>query len=191
MATLLILGADGTHRGVEMSLPFSVPVEAERGDYAVSVLSCGASARQRQEGEVEAEVTLTITLTEKRHISQSAISAADLEDHGGSLGRTRGTSETLGQRDQRLRSPCGRRALGTFQEPPETARRGERQQPRYRISHPRGTTGHHLPQKKPFLIFFRAKFPMIAFNKEVINGQDRTRRGGQKVRRAAFCVFPE
>ncbi len=78
MATLLILGADGTHRGVEMSLPFSVPVEAERGDYAVSVLSCGASARQRQEGEVEAEVTLKITLTEKRHISQSAISAAEL-----------------------------------------------------------------------------------------------------------------
>ncbi len=61
MATLIVLGTDGTHRGVEISLPFSLPVAAEEG-CAVSVLVCGMSARQRQEGEVEAEATLKLTL---------------------------------------------------------------------------------------------------------------------------------
>ena len=65
MATLLVLGADGSHRGVELSLPFSLPVQAE-GDCAVSVLACGMSARQRQEGEIEAEATLKIVLTPKK-----------------------------------------------------------------------------------------------------------------------------
>ncbi len=65
MATLLVLGADGSHRGIELSLPFSVAVEAE-GDCAVSVLACGMSARQRQEGEVDAEATLKIVLVPKR-----------------------------------------------------------------------------------------------------------------------------
>ncbi len=65
MATLLVLGTDGTHRGVELSLPFSLPVQAE-GECTVSVLACGMSARQRQEGEVEAEATLKIVLTPKR-----------------------------------------------------------------------------------------------------------------------------
>ncbi len=80
MATLLVLGTDGSHRGIELSLPFSVPVETEGGDYSVSVLSCGTSARQRQEGEVEAEVTLKIALTEKRHLSVKAVSGAELKD---------------------------------------------------------------------------------------------------------------
>ena len=61
MATLLVLGTDGAHRGVEVSLPFSVPVQAESGS-TVSVLACGMSARQRQEGEVEAEATLKISV---------------------------------------------------------------------------------------------------------------------------------
>ncbi|MDE6059465.1 MAG: hypothetical protein K2G44_05425 [Clostridia bacterium] len=64
MATLMVLGTDGTHRGIEMSLPFSVPVTAE--NCTVSVLVCGMSARQRQEGEIDAEATLKITLCEKR-----------------------------------------------------------------------------------------------------------------------------
>ncbi len=65
MATLLVLGADGSHRGVELSLPFSVPVQAE-GDCAVSVLCCGMSARQRQEGEIDAEATLRIGLQPRK-----------------------------------------------------------------------------------------------------------------------------
>ena len=67
MSALLVQGADGSHRGIELSLPFSVPVEA--GDANISVLVCGMSARQKQEGEIEAEATLKITLQEKRKIS--------------------------------------------------------------------------------------------------------------------------
>ena len=76
MATLLVLGADGSHRGVELSLPFSVPVQAE-GDCAVTVLACGTSARQRQEGEVDAEVTLKITLLPRTKRSISAVCSVE------------------------------------------------------------------------------------------------------------------
>ncbi|MGN0822674.1 MAG: DUF3794 domain-containing protein, partial [Candidatus Gallimonas sp.] len=76
MATLLVLGADGSHRGVEMSLPFSVPVQTE-GDCRVSVLACGTSARQRQEGEIDAEATLRLCLTEERKLSVRLVSAAE------------------------------------------------------------------------------------------------------------------
>ena len=79
MATLLVLGADGSHRGVEISLPFSVPVTVE-GDYAVSVLACGTSARQRQEGEVDAEVTLKISLVQKTRREVNAVIAAETGD---------------------------------------------------------------------------------------------------------------
>ncbi len=75
MATLLVLGADGTHRGIEMSLPFSIPVQAE--NCAVNVLVCGMSARQRQEGEIDAEATLKITLCEKRVLKAKFVSGAE------------------------------------------------------------------------------------------------------------------
>lgn len=76
MATLLVLGADGTHRGIEMSLPFSVAVQAE-GDYVATVLACGMSARQRQEGEIDAETTLKILLQEQKRSKVQAISAVE------------------------------------------------------------------------------------------------------------------
>lgn len=79
MATLLVLGADGSHRGVEISLPFSVAAAVE-GDYAVSVLACGTSARQRQEGEVDTEVTLKITLTERKTNKITAVTNAETGD---------------------------------------------------------------------------------------------------------------
>ena len=75
MATLLVLGTDGAHRGVEISLPFSVPVSAENA--AVSVLVCGMSARQKQEGEIDAEATLKITLSEKRTATAKFVVAAE------------------------------------------------------------------------------------------------------------------
>lgn len=74
MATLLVLGSDGAHRGLEMSLPFSVPVQAE--NCTVSALVCGMSARQRQEGEIEAEATLKITLQERRLSTVRLVSSA-------------------------------------------------------------------------------------------------------------------
>ncbi len=75
MATLLLLGADGSHRGVELSLPFSVPVEAKNA--SVTVLVCGMSARQRQEGEIDAEATLKICMQEKREISARLVQNAE------------------------------------------------------------------------------------------------------------------
>ncbi len=78
MATLLVRGADGSHRGIEMSLPFSVPVEAEHCD--ASVLVCGMSARQRAEGEIDAEATLKITLRGQTKDTVSLISAVEEGD---------------------------------------------------------------------------------------------------------------
>ncbi len=75
MATLLMADAEGGHRGVELSLPFSVPVEAQ--DAAVTVLVCGMSARQRQEGEIEAEATLKISMQERRKISARLVANAE------------------------------------------------------------------------------------------------------------------
>lgn len=75
MATLLVLGTDGTHRGIEMSLPFSVPVQAD--NCAVNVLVCGMSARQKQEGEIDAEATLKITLCEKRVVNANFVSGVE------------------------------------------------------------------------------------------------------------------
>lgn len=61
MATLLVRGADGARRGVEMSLPFSLPATVE-GEYKVRAFVVGVSARQKQEGEIDAEATLKITM---------------------------------------------------------------------------------------------------------------------------------
>ncbi len=74
-ATLLVLGADGAHRGIEMSLPFSVPVQAEH--CRAEALVCGMSARQKQEGEIDAEATLKIALTEQRSLSAKVVSSAE------------------------------------------------------------------------------------------------------------------
>ena len=75
MATLLVRGTDGGHRGIELSLPFSVPVQAAGCD--VDVLVCGMSARQKQEGEVDAEATLKITLRERRKLTVHVVSGAE------------------------------------------------------------------------------------------------------------------
>lgn len=73
MATIIVLGADGCHRGVEMSLPFSLPYAGEGGK--VSLFACGASARQRQEGEIDADVTLKICIAQEKHCSAKLVSA--------------------------------------------------------------------------------------------------------------------
>jgi len=79
IATLLVLGSDGSHRGVEISLPFSIPVQAE-ANCRVSVLVCGMNARQKQEGEIEAEATVKLCLYEEKKISCTAIAAAEEGD---------------------------------------------------------------------------------------------------------------
>ncbi len=78
-ATLLVLGADGAHRGVEMSLPFSVPVQFS-GECRVSVMACGMSARQKQEGEIDAEATLKIAVREVKRRECRFVSSAEEGD---------------------------------------------------------------------------------------------------------------
>ncbi len=73
MATLLLKGADGSHRGVEISLPFSVPVETHTGE--IDALVCGMSARRKQDGDVEAEATLRFTLREKKKYTVRLVSS--------------------------------------------------------------------------------------------------------------------
>ena len=75
LATLVVKGADGECRGVEMSLPFSVPVEAD--DCSVSVMVCSMTARQRQEGEIDAEATLKICCCEKRTVTGKFVAKAE------------------------------------------------------------------------------------------------------------------
>ncbi len=76
VATLLVMGADGCHRGIEMSLPFSIPTQME-GKGAICALACGASARQRQEGEIEAEVTLKLFSQAERRVPYALVSAVE------------------------------------------------------------------------------------------------------------------
>lgn len=75
-ATLLARGAEKSHRGIDMSLPFSVPVNAE-GECDCEILVCGMSARQKQEGEIEIEGTLKITLFPKRKTHVCAVCGAE------------------------------------------------------------------------------------------------------------------
>lgn len=75
MATVLVRGADGSHRGVEMSLPFSIPYDGE-GE-SVSLFACGTSARQRQEGELEGEVTLKICTAEEWKTEAEVVVSAE------------------------------------------------------------------------------------------------------------------
>ena len=78
MSTLIVQGTDGSHRAIELSLPFSVPIEAT--DASISVLVLGMSARQRQEGEIEAEATLKITAKERRKVSARLVSGCEEGD---------------------------------------------------------------------------------------------------------------
>ena len=75
-ATLLVKGADGGRRGVEMSFPFSVPVPCE-GECSLSLLVCGMSARQKQEGEIDAEATLKFSASPRRKSTVRAVCAAE------------------------------------------------------------------------------------------------------------------
>lgn len=75
MSALIVLGADGTHRGIELSLPFSVPVDAGDGEVFAAVL--GMSARQKQEGEIEAEATLKISVKERRTYTARLVQNAE------------------------------------------------------------------------------------------------------------------
>ena len=74
-ATLLVKGQDG-RRGVEMSVPFSVPLPCE-GECAVSALVCGMSARQKQEGEIDAEATIKLSVTPRQRSVLRAVCAVE------------------------------------------------------------------------------------------------------------------
>ena len=75
LATLILKGADGSVRGMEMSLPWSVAADVSDAD--VSVLVCSMSARQRQEGEIDAEATLKISFKEHRALSAKFVCGAE------------------------------------------------------------------------------------------------------------------
>ena len=74
LATLFMRGKDGC-KGVEISLPFSIPVEGNATK--LSVLVCGMSARQKQEGEIDAEATLKIVLREEHESCVRIVSTAE------------------------------------------------------------------------------------------------------------------
>lgn len=75
LATLIVKGADGDIRGMEMSLPFSVAADTENAE--VEVLVCSMNARQRQEGEIDAEATLKICFKEKRTLCARYVCGAE------------------------------------------------------------------------------------------------------------------
>ncbi len=75
LATLVVKGADGDIRGLEMSLPFSVGADTEEAE--ISVLVCSMNARQRQEGEIDAEATLKICFKERRTVCARFVCGAE------------------------------------------------------------------------------------------------------------------
>lgn len=75
-ATLLVTESDGTHRGVEVQLPFALPFSGrESGRREVNALVCGMSVRQKREGEAELEATLKISVNTYREVETSYVSA--------------------------------------------------------------------------------------------------------------------
>lgn len=75
-AVLLVTESDGTHRGVEVQLPFALPYTAqESGQREVRVLVCGTSVRQKREGEAELEATLKIAADTYREEEAAYVSA--------------------------------------------------------------------------------------------------------------------
>ena len=75
LATLIVKGADGGVRGMEISLPFSVAADVEKAE--TEVLVCSMNARQRQEGEIDAEATLKICFREQRTVCAKFVSGAE------------------------------------------------------------------------------------------------------------------
>ena len=74
-AVLLVKSSEGEYRAVEVSLPFSVAVDA--GDAEAEVMVCGMSARQKQEGEIDAEATVKVLLKEKRTYTAHLVASAE------------------------------------------------------------------------------------------------------------------
>lgn len=63
-AVLLVADSDGTHRGIDVQLPFILPYSANMsGTYKVSVLVCGMAAHQKREGELEVEGTVKVSVS--------------------------------------------------------------------------------------------------------------------------------
>lgn len=62
-AVVIVADAENSHRSLNITLPFSVPLHIEDdGRREVEALPCGVVVRQRQEGEIEAEATLKICI---------------------------------------------------------------------------------------------------------------------------------
>jgi hypothetical protein len=62
-AVLIVAESDGTHRSVEVQLPFAVPLKTDvAGRKVARAMVCGMSVRQKREGEVEVEATLKIAV---------------------------------------------------------------------------------------------------------------------------------
>lgn len=62
LANVLLCNADGTHRAVELSLPFVFPMEAEGAFIEADCLVCGLNVRRKKSGETEAEATLKLSM---------------------------------------------------------------------------------------------------------------------------------
>ena len=61
LAEVLFLGADGSHRSANLSLPFLIPLEMN-GDFAeVDCAVCALTLRRKKNGETEAEGSLKIS----------------------------------------------------------------------------------------------------------------------------------
>jgi len=78
-AKVIVADADSSHRSIDITLPFSVPVNASaEGRKEVDVLPCGLAVKQRKEGEIEAEATLKICV--KVYGNKSAAYVGDISE---------------------------------------------------------------------------------------------------------------
>jgi hypothetical protein len=84
-AVLIVAESDGTHRSIEVQLPFAIPLKTDvAGRKTANAMVCGMSVRQKREGEIEADATLKIAVeiyveAENEYISDVQIGEEILE----------------------------------------------------------------------------------------------------------------
>jgi len=72
-AKVIVADSDSSHRSVDITLPFSIPVNVEKGRREAEVVPCGVAVRQKKEGEIEAEATLKICVKTYRETTMTYV----------------------------------------------------------------------------------------------------------------------
>lgn len=76
-ADLLLVGADGGHKNVELSLPFVFPIDGEGEITEADCIVCGLNVRRKRNGETEVEAVLKMLVRNYASCAWEYISAVE------------------------------------------------------------------------------------------------------------------